>query len=44
MVLVEILGRDQLENRVAEILEPLVVARRLLRVLIRERAVSDRLE
>jgi hypothetical protein len=44
MVLVEVLGRDQLEDRVAEILEPLVVARRLLRVLIGERAMGYRLE
>jgi hypothetical protein len=41
---VEILGRDQLQDGVAEILEALVVARRDSRILIGERAVGDGLE
>jgi len=41
---VQVLGGDQLQDRVAEIFESLVVARRLMRVLVRERAVRDRLE
>jgi len=44
MMLVEVLGRDELQDRVAEILEPLVVARRDRRALIGERAVGDSLE
>jgi hypothetical protein len=43
-MLVEVLGRDQLENGVAEILEAFVVTRRLVRALIREGAMGDRLE
>jgi hypothetical protein len=43
-MLVEVLGRDQLENGVAEVLEPLVVARRYRRALIGERAVRDGFE
>jgi hypothetical protein len=44
MMLVEVLGGDQLEDGVAEVLEALVVARRLVRALIREGAMGDRLE
>jgi len=44
MVLVQVLGGDQLQDGVAEILKPFVVARRLMRALIRERAMGDRLE
>jgi len=36
MVLVQILGRDQLQDGVAEVLEPFVVARRDRRVLVGE--------
>jgi hypothetical protein len=43
-MLVEILGGDELEYRVAEILESLVVARRDRRALIGERAVGDGFE
>jgi hypothetical protein len=43
-MLVEILGGDQLEYGVAEILESLVVARRDRRALIGERAVRDGFE
>src|SRR5579864_781316 len=41
MVLVQVLGADELQHRVAEVLEPLVVAGRQLRVLVGERAVRD---
>jgi len=44
MVLVQVLGRDQLQDRIAEIFEALVIARGLLRVLVGERAVGYRLE
>jgi hypothetical protein len=44
MVLVQVLGSDELQDRVAEVFQPLVVARRQVRALIGERAVSDRLE
>src|SRR5439155_3014576 len=44
VMLVEILGGDQLEDGVAEILEPLVVARRDGWTFIRKRAVGDRFE
>jgi hypothetical protein len=44
VVLVQILGRDQLQDGIAEIFEALVVAWRLLRVLVRKRAMRDRLE
>jgi hypothetical protein len=44
MMLVEILGGDQLQDRIAEILEAFVVARRLMRALVGEGAVCDRLE
>jgi hypothetical protein len=44
MVLVQVLGGDQLQDGVAEIFEPLVVARRYVRALIGERAVRDGLE
>jgi len=43
-MLVQVLGGDQLQDRVAQIFESLVVARRLMRTLVRERAVRDRLE
>jgi hypothetical protein len=43
-MLVQILGRDQLQDGVAEILEALVVPWRLVRALIREGAMGDRLE
>jgi hypothetical protein len=43
MVLVEVLGCDQLEDCIAEVLEALVVSRGLVRTLIGEGAVSDRL-
>jgi hypothetical protein len=44
VVLVQILGGDQLQDGVAEILEAFVVTRGLVRTLIRERAMGDRLE
>jgi hypothetical protein len=44
VVLVQVLGGDQLQDRVTEIFETLVVAGRLMRTLVRERAVRDRLE
>jgi len=44
VVLVEVLGGDQLEDGVAEILETFVITRRLMRTLVRERAMGDRLE
>src|SRR5712692_1167183 len=44
VVLVQVLGGDQLQDGVAEILEPFVVTRRLMRALVRERAMGDRLE
>ncbi len=43
-MLVEILGGDQLEDGVAEVLQSLVVAGRDRRALIRKRAVRDGLE
>jgi hypothetical protein len=43
-MLVQVLGRDQLEDGVAEILQAFVVPRRLMRALVRERAMGDRLE
>jgi hypothetical protein len=43
-MLVEVLGGDQLEDRVTEILEALVVARRDGRALVGERAVGYRFE
>ncbi len=43
-MLVQILGADQLQDRVAEVFEPFVVARRDGRIFIRERAVRDSLE
>jgi hypothetical protein len=43
-MLVQILGGDQLQNGVAEVLETFVVARRLMRALVGEGAVGDRLE
>jgi len=43
-MLVQVLGRDQLQDCVAEILEAFVVTRRLVRALIREGAMGDRLE
>jgi hypothetical protein len=43
-MLVQVLGCDQLQDRVAQIFEALVVAWRLLRVLIGERAMGYRLE
>jgi len=44
VVLVQVLGGDQLQDGVAEILEPFVVTWRLMRALVRERAMGDRLE
>jgi hypothetical protein len=44
MVLVQILGCDQLEDSVAEVLEALIVARRDRRALVGKRAVSDGFE
>ena len=44
VMLIEILGRDQLQDGIAEVLEPFVVTRRLMRALVRERAMGDRLE
>jgi hypothetical protein len=43
-MLVQVLGGDQLQDGVAEVLETLVVARRHVRALIGERAVRDGLE
>jgi hypothetical protein len=43
-MLVQVLGGDQLQDSVAEVFESLVVARRLMRIFVRERAVRDRLE
>jgi len=43
-MLVEVLGRDQLQDGVAEVFETLVVARRNCRVFIGERAVRDGLQ
>src|SRR5262249_44880301 len=39
----QVLGRDELQDGVAEVLEPLVVARRHVRALVGERAVGQRL-
>ena len=44
MVLVQVLGGDQLQDGVAEVLEALVVARRNGRTLVGERAVRDGFE
>jgi hypothetical protein len=44
MVLVQVLGGDQLQDRITEIFEAFVVAWRLMGILICERAVRDRLE
>jgi len=44
MMLVEVLGCDQLQDRIAEVLETFVVAGRLMRALVGERAMRDRLE
>jgi hypothetical protein len=44
MMLVQVLGRDQLEDRVAQVLQALVVARRDRRILVGKRAVGDGLE
>jgi hypothetical protein len=38
---VEVLGRDQLQNRVAEVFETLVVAGRQVRALVCERTMGD---
>jgi hypothetical protein len=43
-MLVQVLGCDQLQDRVAEILEAFVVARGLMGAFVGERAVGDRLE
>jgi hypothetical protein len=43
-MLVQILRGDQLQDRVAEVLETFVVARRLVRAFVGEGAVGDRLE
>jgi len=39
-VLVEMLGGDQLQDRIAEVFEALVIARRKRWALVRERAVG----
>src|SRR3989442_3435507 len=44
VMLVQVLGGDQLQDRIPEVFETLVVPRRLLRVLVGERAMSYRLE
>jgi len=44
VVFVEVLGGDQLEDCVAEVLEALIVSWRNLWILIGERAVGDGLE
>jgi hypothetical protein len=44
MMLVQVLGSDQLQDCVAEVLKAFVVARRQVRALIGERAVRYRLE
>jgi hypothetical protein len=44
VVLVQILGGDELQDGVAEIFEALVVTRRYVRALIGEGAVRDGLE
>jgi len=44
MMLVEVLGRDQLQHGVAEVLQALVVARRKVWAFVRERAVGYGLE
>ena len=44
VVLVQVLGGDQLEHGIAEIFEAFVVARRLMRAFVGEGAVGDRLE
>jgi hypothetical protein len=44
MVLVQILRRDQLEDRVAEILQALVIAGREVWAFVGKRAVRDGLE
>jgi len=44
VVLVEVLGGDQLQDRVAEVLEAFVVSWRLMRAFVGEGAVGDRLE
>jgi hypothetical protein len=43
-MLVQVLGRDQLQDGVAEIFEALVVSRRYVRALVGERAVRDGFE
>jgi hypothetical protein len=43
-MLVEVLGRDELKDSVAQVLETLVVAWRQMRALVCERAVRDRFE
>jgi len=44
VVLVQVLGGDELQDGIAEVFEALVVARRYVRALIGERAVSDGLK
>jgi hypothetical protein len=44
MMLVQVLGRDQLQHRVAEVLQALVVAWRKARAFVGERAVGYGLE
>ncbi len=43
-MLVQVLGRDELQDGVAQVLEALVVAGREVRALVCERAVRDRFE
>jgi hypothetical protein len=43
-MLVEVLGGDELEHRIAQVLETLVVARREVRALVGEGAVRDGFE
>jgi hypothetical protein len=44
VVLVQVFGSDELQDRITKVFEALVVARRQVRALIGERAVGDRLE
>jgi hypothetical protein len=43
-MLVEVLGGDELQDSIAEVFQPFVVARRQVRALIGERAVSYSLQ
>jgi hypothetical protein len=44
VVLIQVLGGDQLQDGVAEVFEALVVTRRYVRALVGERAVRDGLQ